>query len=107
MSQIAIGPISIEALFTLLAISAVVIGVSFWLHKKKQRRLREQFFAQFETSQLRMSPYKIGIVYRVVSTGENIVTIVPIWNGRSAIKDGKEFQISPDELIPFDETRFF
>lgn len=86
---------------------AIVIGVMFWFVQRREKKARADYFKGFDLSQLRMSQYKVGLVYRVVSMEENEVAIIPIWNGNQKISDGKIHRVAPDVLIPFDASRFF
>ena len=54
-----------------------------------------------------MSPYQIGLVYRVVGRDKDSVSVVPIWLGKSEIFDAEEQTLEASRLIPFDEARFF
>ncbi|WP_299608842.1 hypothetical protein [uncultured Tateyamaria sp.] len=89
------------------ALLAVVIGLMYWLLRRKERLAREQFFGQFAHSQLRMCPYKIGLVYRVITTEQNEIIVSPIWDGKLKIENGKRQRFAPDQLMPFDASRFF
>ncbi|WP_172978151.1 hypothetical protein [Roseovarius sp. THAF27] len=54
-----------------------------------------------------MSPYQIGLVYRVIGRDGKLVSVVPIGRGKSEIVDAKEQTLDASQLIPFDEARFF
>jgi len=100
-------PLSLSGFAAFFAVLAVIIGGLLWYLHLKEKKVREQFFSQFDTAQLRMSPYKIGIVYRLVSVAEAEVVVIPVWDGKVQVENGKEQNLSPDVLIPFDESRFF
>lgn len=97
---------SLEVYFVFLTILGVIIGVLLWLQKQRETKARELFIARYETSTLRMSPYKIGLVYLVVKEGKDEVGVVPIWDAKSKVVDGKKLCLPPDELMPYDPARF-
>lgn len=103
----ALVTLSLDGYVAFYGALAIVISVWFWFVQRWERKARADYFKEFELSQLRMSRYKIGLVYRVVSMEENEVVIVPIWNGNQKIIDGKTLRVAPDTLIPFDASRFF
>jgi hypothetical protein len=87
------------------AIAIVIAGVLYFLHRKEVVQ-RNRHFAQFKAADLRMSPYKIGLVYKIVAETETEVTVVCVWDGKTALFSGTEITLSSDEVIPFDLTRF-
>ena len=99
--------LSLDGHLVFYAVVAVVIAVMYWFLKRRDRQLRERFLARFDVTQLRMSSYKVGIVYRVIATTQAGVTVVPIWDDKAAIVDGVEINLPPDALISFDKSRFF
>ena len=107
MMQEPLISLSLEGYLAFYALLAVVIAVMLWVMKMRERRTREDFLHQFDVAELRMSPYKIGIVYRVVSETEAHVTVVPIWDGKSPVRNGKETILERSVLTPFDRNRFF
>ena len=107
MHKAALVELSLEAYLIFFGILAVIIGAVYWLLQREQRQARDRFFRQFESSELRMRPHKIGLVYRVVGTENEEISVIPIWDGKSSVADGKERRITLDELIPFDRSRFF
>ena len=107
MPEDSLVPISLDGYVAFFGVLAVVIVVLFWHQRRKEKQARNQFFRQFDTSELRMSPHQIGLVYRVMDRGGNLVSVVPIWRGTSEIVDAKEQTLNASQLIPFDEARFF
>lgn len=107
MPKAALVQLSLEAYLIFFGLLAVIIGVMYWLLQRGQRQARDQFFQQFESSELRMSPYRIGLVYRIVGTENEEIAVIPIWDGKSRVANGKERRVTLDELIPFDSSRFF
>ncbi|MBN7783651.1 hypothetical protein JYP51_01890 [Ponticoccus gilvus] len=107
MTGPSLAPISLDGFVAFFAVLAIIMAVLFWALRRKQTAARKQFFSQFEESELRMSPYEIGLVYKVTGRTEETVSAVPIWRGKAPIANGKEMEMAPDRLIPFDETRFF
>lgn len=83
----------------------VLVGL-IWYLRNKERDKRNSFFGQFEKSDLRMSRYQIGLVYRIVATESDEVVVVPIWNGKARVLNAQEQRYPTDELIPFDPVRF-
>lgn len=106
MSEHALAPISLEGYVAFFGVLAVVIAALFWRLQRNERQARKQIFRKFEVSELRMSPFQLGLVYRVIDTDENSVTVVPIWRGKSQVVDAKEQTLDASQLIPFDENRF-
>ncbi|WP_298971636.1 hypothetical protein [uncultured Roseobacter sp.] len=100
-------PISLDGYVAFFGALIVVIAALFWYLQRKERQARKQFFSKFEDAELRMSPYQIGLVYRVTNTDENAVSVVRIWRGKSQVVDAKQQTLDASQLIPFDETRFF
>ncbi len=107
MPEDALVPISLDGYIAFFGVLAVVIAVLFWHHHRKERQARKQFFRKFEASELKMSPYQIGLVYRVIDRDGKSVSAVPIWRGKAEIIDAKEQTLDASQLIPFDEARFF
>ena len=103
----ALVPISLDGYVAFFGVLAVVTVVLFWHQQRKERHARKQFFSKFEASELKMSPYQVGLVYRVISREGESVSVVPIWRGKSEIVDAKEQTLDASQLIPFDEARFF
>ena len=99
--------LNLEAYLIFFGLLAAIIGVMYWRLQRRQRQARDQFFRQFEASELRMSPYKVGIVYRIVETEGKQASVIPIWDGKSRIAHGKPLQVTLGDLIPFDSARFF
>lgn len=87
------------------AIALVIAGVLYFLHKKEVAQ-QDRYFAQFKTADLCMSPFRIGLVYLIVAETETEVTVVSVWDGKTALSIGAEITLSRDEVIPFDLTRF-
>ena len=76
MSQDGLVPISLDGIVAFFTCLAIVIGVVLWREHKRKVRRREEYLAQFNSTHLRMSRYKIGLVYRVVAEADDEVTIV-------------------------------
>ncbi len=106
MSQDGLVPLSLDAFVAFFAFLAVVIGLVLWREHKKKIRRREDYLAQFDTDRLRMSRYRIGLVYRVVAEVDGDVTIVAVWDQGNAVVGGSEEVVTADVLIPFDKDRF-
>ena len=54
-----------------------ILSVRLWRKHKANLRTRQAFFAQFPSSDLRMSPYRIGVVFRVTAISpEKISTVL-------------------------------
>lgn len=84
----------------------VVMG---WLMRRKNKRdkqERQAFFASFDADELRMIRHKLGLVLRVVSTDDAELTVVTIWEGEKRVPRGKHYTMSPNDLLPFDASRF-
>lgn len=107
MPDNALVPVSLDGYVAFFGVLAVVIVVLLWHQQRRERYARLQFFRKFEASELKMSPYQIGLVYRVVGRDQKTVSVVPIWRGKSEIVDAKEQTLDASQLIPFDEARFF
>ncbi len=107
MPEEALVPISLDGYIAFFGVLAVVTAALFWHLQRKERQARKKFFRKFESSELRMSPSQIGLVYRVKDSDKNSVAVVPIWRGKSPIVNANEQTLDASQLIPFDETRFF
>lgn len=107
MLEDALVPISLDGYVAFFGVLAVITGLLFWFVHRKEMKARADYFKEFEISQLKMSPYKIGLVFRVVAIEGNEVVVVPVWDGKSKIVGGKRQLVALDNLIPFDESRFF
>lgn len=107
MREDALVPISLDGYVAFFGVLAVVIAILFWHLRRKERQARKRFFREFESSELKMSPYQIGLVYRAINRDGSLVSVVPIWRGKSEIVDAKEQILDASQLIPFDEARFF
>lgn len=98
--------IRLEAYVAFLALLAFVLAVLYWSVHKRRVQERDRYFSKFDHAQLRMSRYQIGIVYLVVQQDEHSVAVRPIWNSKAKILSGQEINLSSDDLIPFDPSRF-
>ena len=98
--------LNLEGYVAFYACIALIIGLVCFFLQRGERYARERYLDQFEFTDLRMSPYKVGLVYRVVATTESDVTVLPIWDGKSRIVGGTALTVSADKLIPFDKNRF-
>ncbi|MQQ08801.1 hypothetical protein GFB49_10075 [Epibacterium sp. SM1979] len=98
--------LNLEGYVLFFGVLAVVLVVLFWFLSKREKNVRTEYLNQFDPSELRMTPYKIGLVYRVVETHEDAVTVVPVWNGKSKLEGAAETRVEHGVLIPFDATRF-
>lgn len=103
----ALAPVSLEGFVAFLAALFPIIAFVIWRQTRREKLAREQFLSQFEVSKLKMSPRKIGLVYLVVREERNSISIVPVWDGKSKVINGQEQQVTADQLIPFDRSRFF
>lgn len=106
MFQSSLIELSLGAYVAFYAIVAAVILALFWHLQRRDRRARMRFLSQYDESQLRMSPYKIGLVYQLVSATESDAVVVPIWDGKSKVENGEKRQLPIGDLIPFDGSRF-
>ena len=106
MSDGALVQLSLEGYVAFFACIALIIGLIYWFLQREERRGRELYLDQFEFTELRMSPYKVGLVYQVVASKKNEVTVRPIWDGKSRVVGGTEMTVAADKLIPFDKGRF-
>ena len=59
MSQDGLVPISLDGVVAFFTCLAIVIGVVLWREHKRKVRRREEYLAQFNSTHLRMSRYKI------------------------------------------------
>lgn len=102
------GLVSVELWVFVLFLTGlgVVMGWLMWRKNKRDEQARQAFFASFDAAELRMSRHKLGLVLRVVSTGDAELTVVPIWDGDKRVTQGKHYTMSPDDLLPFDGSRF-
>ena len=107
MSENAPVQISLEGYLLFLTALAVLIAAVIWFVSMTEKRARHRFLAQFDASDLRMSPHQIGLVYQVTATTDDAVSVIPIWRGKSAISNGAVQRLAPDQVIPFDPERFF
>ena len=106
MPEDALVPISLDGYIAFFGVLAVVIAFLYLHRQRRERNARKQFFSKFEVSELRMSPYQIGFVFRVLGKDGKSVSVVPIWRGKSEIVDAEEQTLDTSQLIPFDEARF-
>lgn len=106
MAEEALVQLSLEGYVAFFAGIALIIGLIYWFLQREERQGRELYLDQFKLTELRMSPYKVGLVYQVVATNKNEVTVLPIWDGKSKIVGGMELTVTADKLIPFDKSRF-
>ncbi|MEM8536537.1 MAG: hypothetical protein AAGF56_01615, partial [Pseudomonadota bacterium] len=90
MSDDALVPISLDGYIAFFGVLAALIAVLFWHQQRNDSQERKQFFSKFEASELKMSPYQVGLVYRVMDRNGNSVSVVPIWRGKSEIVYAKE-----------------
>ena len=107
MQEDAFVPISLDTYFLFLAFLVPVIAAVLWWVHRREKQVRRAFFDQHNVSDMRMSAHRVGLVYKVVATEAEGVTVVPIWNGKRPVTNGKAQRVKTDALIPFDETRFF
>jgi hypothetical protein len=107
MPQNVLVHVNLDVFVGFFVIIAALIALLLWREKKKVTARRHSFFDQFDFSTLRMSPTKIGLVYRVEKADEKSLTVLPIWDGKSPVSGGREIVVSEDKLIPFDADRFF
>ena len=98
--------LSLDEYVAFLVFLAVVIGLLFWWLRRRERQTRDLFFSQFDPQDLRMSPFRIGLVYRVVSSTGDGVIVVPIWDEDRPVDAPKEISLSEEALVPFDRNRF-
>ena len=106
MSQDGLVPISLDGVVALFTCLAIVIGVVLWREHKRKVRRREEYLAQFNSTHLRMSRYKIGLVYRVVAEADDEVTVVAVWDqGRAVVAEG-EAVLPAETLIAYYKNRF-
>ena len=107
MNQDPLAPLSLEGYLVFFGAMAVLIfGLLCWM-QGRDKQARNRFFDQFDAADLRMSPHKVGLVYKVVDVVGLEATVVPVWDGKAAIIDGAERCIPEDKLMPFDRSRFF
>ncbi|APX13432.1 hypothetical protein [Tateyamaria omphalii] len=100
-------PLTLEGYLLFFGVLLVLIVVLFWWLQKHEKRARDSFFAQFDPSELRMSPHKVGLVFKVVRADGDIVIVQPVWDGKAAILNGKEARLTAVQVMPFDASRFF
>jgi len=81
----------------------LIIGV--FVKDHRNRKQRNSFFDRYPASDLRMNPYKIGVVYRVVGLREETIIAVRIWDAGRPVQSNLELSFQDDELIPFDRYR--
>ena len=98
--------VSLDALFILLAISAVLFGVTYWWRKRGERQFRGQFADLHDATDLRMNPQRLDAVYRVVEEMENDICVVLIWDAGRPVHSGEEYTFAVTDLVPFDRSRF-
>lgn len=106
MSQDGIVSLSLDGFVAFFSFLAVVIGLVLWREHKRKIRRREKYLAEFNSTHLRMSRYKIGLVYRLVAEADAEATVVPVWDQGRRVIDGAEVVLPADTLIPFEKTRF-
>lgn len=102
-----LAAVSLEGYLLFFGALVVLMGVVFWWLRRKETDERQQFFEQFNSDSLRMSPQKVGLVYRVISEDADYVTVLPVWDGKAAVRNGSERRVPRANLIPFDPDRFF
>jgi len=107
MSDDALVTIDLDGFVAFYAAIAVLVGLVYWLNQRREQRARKQYFDQFQQSQLRMSPYKVGLVYQIIAVKEDEVTVIPVWDGKTKVINGNEQRFAPNRLVPFDNSRFF
>jgi hypothetical protein len=106
MSQDGLVPISLDGIVAFFTCLAIVIGVVLWREHKRKVRRREEYLAQFNSTHLRMSRYKIGLVYRVVAEADDEVTVVAVWDqGRAVVAEG-EAVLPAETPIAYYKNRF-
>lgn len=106
MTQNTLISASMVGYLAFFASLAVILAALFWYLHRKEMNAREQFFRNFDASDLRMSRYQIGLVYRVMGGDDQSVSVVPIWRGKSPIVGAEEQTLDASHLMPFDATRF-
>ena len=106
MSEGVLVQLNLEGYVAFYACIALIVGLVCFFLQRGERHARERYLDQFELTELRMSPYKFGLVYQVVGTKENDVTVLPIWDGKSKIVGGTALTVAADRLVPFDKNRF-
>ncbi len=98
--------ITVDALVVLCLLSAIAMASLYWLRKRRLRRIRERFVDLYNPTDLRMNPYKLGVVYVVVGQTEDRLRVVPVWDADKPVVDGKEYEFDPQNLAPFDYDLF-
>ena len=106
MSQDPLVPLGLDAFVAFLAGVAGVMGLVFWGLRRRERKARDLFFSRFDPQDLRASPYRIGLVYRLVSSTGDGVIVVPVWDLDREVEDPQEIRLSQRDLVPFDRDRF-
>ncbi|MEM6712724.1 MAG: hypothetical protein AAF590_10640 [Pseudomonadota bacterium] len=62
--------------------------------------------ALFDQNDLRMDPYTVDTVFKVVEIVGDNARVVPVWRAGKPIKDGAEYTYASGNLAPFDYDRF-
>ncbi|WP_299292990.1 hypothetical protein [uncultured Tateyamaria sp.] len=99
--------ISLDAYIAFLSGLAVYMAAMLWMRHRRKTQHRVHHLAQFDPAQLRMSPYKIGIVYLIVRGDPDRPTLRTVRNNGRPVTAKTERRVTHDHLIPFDADRFF
>ena len=89
-----------------MAVIALVLALLIRGMAKRERRARKLFFSLYHPTELRMSPYRIGLVDRLISETGETAQVLPIWDRDKEIESPKEISLPVGDLVPFDPDRF-
>ena len=75
----------LEVYLVFLVVLGAVLGGLTWYRHKKAVAARMSYLSQFAPEDLRMSPYKVGVVYRVISQTDDKVCVEVVWDANRAV----------------------
>ena len=96
----------LEVYLVFLVVLGAVLGGLTWYRHKKAVGSRTSYLSRFDPEELRMSRYKVGVVYRVMSQSDDEVCVVVVWDNGAPVGDKTEHTMPLDGLSPFDMDRF-
>mgnify|MGYP001802551633 CR=1 FL=1 len=107
LRQMAQEQAALFGVYVLLIYVALLIEETLLTLGRRAKRIREDYLSQFDADELRMNPYKVGVVYRLLSQEAGSTTAVRIWDDGDVAEDAEPRQFSKEGLMAFDPDRFY